>query len=88
MGVIYYVGCSECLVYRNLDKLYIPRIERRAQALDITEQLKNGLRSPLRFVLLAGFMRDHMDHACTFFDENRFALLDEWEDDGGDWWDC
>lgn len=70
MGVIYYVACTECKEYRDLDKFYTAggNIDNRKDMLEHEEYVKT--KSVYRHLLLTSFMEKHDGHKCVFFNEH------------------
>jgi|JI10StandDraft_1071094.scaffolds.fasta_scaffold1413656_2 hypothetical protein len=64
MGVNYYVGCRDCEVYRDLDKLR-PSIPTTAH--EVKDAAKDLAAFPA--ALLIGFMVEHQGHNCTLFND-------------------
>lgn len=76
MGTIYFVGCRDCKVTRDLDKFYTMRTAAdRADAIAIANDIKE--RDSFRAALLASFMWEHKGHNCTVFNEHDDALSEE-----------
>ena len=73
MGTLYYVGCYDCMVYRDLDKYYtlFDTVETRADALELRNELDT-----FRATLLVSFMGKHSGHKCTVFSEHDSAYYD------------
>lgn len=73
MGTLYYVGCYDCMVYRDLDKFYdfCASAEDRAEAMELADNLVT-----FRAALLVSFMGKHMGHKCTVFSEHDSAYYD------------
>ena len=65
MGVVYYVGCRDCKVLRDLDKLHPPYPRSIAEAKQAAEDLV-----PYNSALLIGFMVEHQGHNCTMFNDH------------------
>ena len=81
MGTIYYVGCRDCNVYRDLDKFYAlrPGVNSRAKALSLCEEIKGS--QSFRAALLVSFMADHLGHNCTTFSEHNADVCEEFDPD-------
>ena len=80
MGTLYYVGCYDCEVYRDLDKFYtmLELVENRGDALKFGEQIK---KDSFRAGLLVSFMWKHRGHNCTVFSEHMEHAFPGYADD-------
>ena len=69
MGTLYYVGCHDCKVFRDLDKFYtmLTPVENRADALVFAGDIK---KDSFRAGLLVSFLWKHRGHNCTVFNEH------------------
>ena len=69
MGTLYYVGCFDCGVFRDLNKFYTigHPVETREDALEMSERMS---KDSFRASLLASFLWKHKGHSCTVFDEH------------------
>lgn len=91
MGTMYYVGCRDCKVVRDLDKFYSMR---EVDTRDDMEELAGVIESKdsYRAALLVSFMGEHRGHDCVAFTEHNDDICDEfrvgdrmlWEPK--DWW--
>ncbi len=68
MGIIYYVGCRDCRVYRCLSKAYniVEECETRKQALTLSKKIEE---CAFHETLLVTFMDKHSGHNCTVFND-------------------
>ena len=83
MGVIYAVVCRDCNVKRNVDKLRVPVLSGRADALKEWD-----VAHTFRPFLLASFMVEHYMHDCFLVDDTRNEdLFDEYPDEPKNFWD-
>jgi len=75
MGTLYYVGCYDCNVFRDLDKFYdlLWEIDNREEAIELAAKLEHG---SFRAALLVSFMGKHMGHKCAVFSEHDSAYYD------------
>ena len=75
MGTLYYVGCYDCMVYRDLDKFYdlLWDVSNRDEAKKLA--IVFGI-NPFRAALLVSFMGKHMGHKCTVFSEHDSEYTD------------
>ncbi len=68
MGTIYYVGCRDCKIIRDLGKFYTMRvIENKEEALEFSKDIQ---MDSFRVGLLVSFLYEHEGHNCTVFDEH------------------
>jgi hypothetical protein len=65
MGVNYYIGCRDCKVLRDLDKLGPVYPQNIAEAKQAGKDLKE-----YNSALLIGFMVEHQGHNCTLFNDH------------------
>lgn len=69
MGTIYFVGCRDCNVYRDLDKFYsMENAGTRKECQRIAEQIEKV--DSFRAALLVSFLWTHEGHNCTAFNEH------------------
>jgi len=78
MGTVYFVGCYDCKVYRDIDKFYrlVYEVENREQALDFADEIK---ADSFRAGLLVSFMGKHMKHNCVVFNERHEGILQHFD---------
>ena len=78
MGTLYYVGCYDCMVFRDLDKYYMlcDIVETRDEALELSEKLGKHKGYQFRTALLLSFMGKHSGHKCTVFTEHDSVYYD------------
>ena len=69
MGTIFYVGCRDCKVYRDLGKFYTAhtKCDNRKEAIGFSVDIEK--KDSFRAALLISFMAQHEGHNCTFFNE-------------------
>ena len=68
MGTIYYVGCRDCKVVRDLDKFCTMRkVEDRPDAIKYADEIK---KDSFRAGLLVSFLWEHEGHNCVAFSEH------------------
>ena len=88
MGTIYYIGCNDCKVRRDLDKFYTSSfgsgIDTREKALEYAK--KDIEKDSFRCGLLVSFLQKHKGHNCVMFDENYDSLCDELKNEEADFW--
>jgi hypothetical protein len=86
MGVIYYVGCVDCKVVRDLDKFYnMYPVKDRKEALEFSNLIQEKAGIAFRSALLVSFMGEHLGHKCVAFTENDDETLDLFKKDGSRW---
>lgn len=88
MGTLYYIGCRDCRVKRDLDKFDIVRGEpagSRADAMALAETIRSPAWA-FRSALLVDFMAQHQKHDCTLFSEHDEELCDSLADETVDFW--
>ena len=75
MGTVFYVGCYDCMVYRDLDKFYalLQDVNNHQEAIGLAEKLQEGA---FKAALLVSFMGKHTGHKCTVFSEHDSAYYD------------
>ena len=75
MGTLYYVGCYDCMVYRDLDKFSdsLREVNNHKEAKEFATKLERGA---FRAALLVSFMGKHKGHKCTVFSEHDFEYYD------------
>jgi hypothetical protein len=87
MGIIYFIGCKDCKVKRDLDKFYTSSfgsgIDTREKALEYAK--KEIAKDTFRCGLLVSFLADHKDHNCVFFDEHNDQLYEDLKEDKNFW---
>ncbi len=92
MGTIYFIGCNDCKVKRDLDKFYTPSfgvdIETRKEMLNFAKSKDSYTieKDTFRCALLVSFLAKHKEHNCIFFDENNDELYDRLKDEEIDFW--
>ena len=66
MGTLYYVGCYDCMVFRDLDKFYMlsDDVETHADAVKLGDDLDGHQGYIFRATLLISFMGKHSGHKC------------------------
>ena len=88
MGMIYFIGCNDCKVKRDLDKFYTislgQDVDTRQKALEYAE--KDIVKDNFRFALLASFLQKHKAHDCRFFDEDDDGFCELMKDEDIDFW--
>ena len=69
MGVIHYVGCYDCGVYRDLGKFYTlsDRVETIDDAKEYALRIKDDA---FRSGLLVSFLNKHLGHKCVVYTED------------------
>ena len=74
MGTIYYIGCRDCGVFRDLDKAYfLTSANSRKEVLACAEEVK---KESFRSALIVSFMSEHRGHDCVLFDEHDDSLME------------
>ena len=92
MGTEYYVGCYDCMVYRDLDKFYELSwdVYNRKGMIELATKLKSDT---FRLALLVSFMSKHRTHKCAVFNEHD-SEYDDFDPDYDeknidyDYWNC
>jgi 3-dehydroquinate dehydratase len=79
MGIIYYVGCRDCKIYRNLGKAYniVEQCETRRQALALSKKIEE---CAFHETLLVTFMQKHSGHNCTVFNDSAYSKKSTYPD--------
>lgn len=85
MGLLCYVVCRRCKVYRPLDKFYtmFEDVPDRQAALEFRKEVE---RDSFRAGLLVSFMWKHREHNCFVCDENMEFVLDAFDEEDVDYW--
>jgi hypothetical protein len=81
MGTINFIGCYDCNVYRDLDKLgYLATgygVKNRKDAIEFSKDIQNeNYGSAFKAALLVSFCLKHKSHKIVFFDEHEDSV---WE---------
>lgn len=89
MGVIYFVGCKKCGIYRDLDKFYTlhfcGEIKDRKKALELAD--KEVKKDSFRCALLLSFLSQHYGHDIVLFDDcGDFFEYTEMKEENIDFW--
>jgi len=81
MGTIYYVGCRDCNVFRDLDKFQAMSsgVDTREKAIEYATKIK---KDSFRCGLLVSFLADHMGHSCVVFTDRNELIWGEFIDEG------
>ena len=80
MGICYYVACHDCKVKRDLDKLNPVEFHSRKEATDNYHAI-----SPYRSSLLVAFMKEHLLHNCTLYNDSIECNAMDYKDDYNFW---
>lgn len=90
MGVIYFVGCKDCKIRRDLDKFYTlsfgKNVLDRKSALKYSEE--DIKKDSFRASLLLSFLSQHYGHNIIMFDDYSMEeeLYDSLEEEAIDFW--
>jgi hypothetical protein len=88
MGMLYYIGCKDCKVKRDLDKFYTlsfgDGIDTRKKALTYADN--DIKKDSFRCGLLVSFLQKHKGHNCIVFDEQYDTLYEELPKEDIDFW--
>lgn len=88
MGTIYFIGCKDCKVKRDLDKFYTSSFgkgidTRKNMLIYGDDEIKKDF---FRCALLVSFLADHKEHNCVMFDEHNDELDDQLKDEAINFW--